>query len=116
LQSHLTVAVHSEERRTVVTVEGELDLASCHLLEQAIEEARGLSGVVVVDLRGLLFTDMSGLRVLLLEHQRLEQDGKRLVLVNVGDNVTRLLRLTRLNTVLGLAGDTDARRTCSTDF
>jgi anti-anti-sigma factor len=103
LQSDLRIGVHTEEGRTVVTLDGELDLASCQTLERAIEEARELAPeVVIVDLSDLRFIDMSGLRVLLREHQRLERDGKQLALINVGEHAMRLLRLTHLNAVLRL--------------
>ena len=46
--------------------------------------------------------DATSLRVLLSSHQQAQQSAKRLVLVNVGAQVRRLLILTRLIDVLSV--------------
>jgi anti-anti-sigma factor len=78
-------------------VVGELDLASSPLFEQAMSEALGAgTELIVIELGGLEFIDMSGLRVMLEAHDLIEREGKRLMLVNVGDAMLRLLRITGL--------------------
>ena len=48
----------------------------------------------VVDLRNLEFMDSTGLSVLVRAHQRAEENGRRLGLVNGSQQVQRLLTLT----------------------
>jgi anti-anti-sigma factor len=50
--------------------------------------------LVVVDLRHLEFMDSTGLSVLVRAHQRAEENGRRLGLVNGSQQVQRLLTLT----------------------
>lgn len=95
--SHFSVGVRVHKRAAVVTVTGELDLASSQVFEEAMAEALGAgTELVVIELGDLEFIDMSGLRVMLDAHDRIERDGKRLMLVNVGQAMMRLLRITGL--------------------
>jgi anti-anti-sigma factor len=100
------VRVH--KRATVVAVTGELDLASSQLFEHAVSEALGAgTELVVIDLGELEFIDMSGLRVMLDGHDQIEREGKRLMLVNVGDAMMRLLRITGLTHLFELADNSN---------
>ena len=67
----------------LVTVRGELDLLATSELEPELERLTGEPGVDVValDLRELEFLDSSGLRTIVLARDRLEREGRRLVLV-----------------------------------
>ena len=58
----------------MISVSGELDLASSPTLEEELERvAESGAEVVVVDLRGLEFMDSTGLSVLVRAHQRAEE-------------------------------------------
>ncbi len=101
MHSYLSVGLRTEDGQARLAVSGELDMASCRQLEQAIELARGPGAkLTILDLDGLDFIDLSGLRVLLAAHEQAERDGRRLVLVNTSDQVVRLLRMTRASEVL----------------
>jgi len=79
----------------VISVSGELDLASSPALEEELDRvAASGTGLVIVDLRELEFMDSTGLSVLVKAHQRAEEQGKRFGLVNGSQQVQRLLTLT----------------------
>jgi anti-anti-sigma factor len=88
----------TQDRASVLTVRGELDLATSPALEE--ELARALTqdrvDVVIVDLRELEFIDSTGLSVLVKAHQQAGEAGRRFGLVNGGSQVRRLLNLTGL--------------------
>jgi anti-sigma B factor antagonist len=95
VQNHFRVEVRSDDRATVISVSGELDLASSPALEEELARvASSDADVVIVDLRGLEFMDSTGLSVLVRAHQRAEENGRRLGLVNGSQQVQRLLTLT----------------------
>jgi anti-sigma B factor antagonist len=108
VQSHFRVEVRSEDRTTVISVSGELDLASSPALEEELDRvAQSDAKVVIVDLRNLEFMDSTGLSVLVRAHQRAEEDGRRLGLVNGSQQVQRLLSLTGVADRLTLADAPD---------
>jgi anti-sigma B factor antagonist len=95
VESHFRVEAHSEDQAVVVSVTGELDLASSPALEQQLDRlASSDTALVIVDLRALEFMDSTGLSVLVRAHQRAEQLNQRLVLVKGPQQVQRLLSLT----------------------
>jgi anti-sigma B factor antagonist len=95
VQSHFRVEVRTENHATVLSVSGELDLASSPVLEEELERvAESDADVVIVDLRELEFMDSTGLSVLVRAHQRAEEQGRRFGLVNGSQQVQRLLTLT----------------------
>jgi anti-sigma B factor antagonist len=95
VQSHFRVEVRNADATTVISVSGELDLASSPALEEELERvAQSDAQLVVVDLRSLEFMDSTGLSVLVRAHQRAEENGRRLGLVNGSQQVQRLLTLT----------------------
>jgi len=79
----------------VISVSGELDLASSagldeelqRLIESDVEQ-------VILDLRELEFMDSTGLSTLVKAHQRAEEAGRRFGLVRGPQQVQRLLSLT----------------------
>jgi anti-sigma B factor antagonist len=87
--------VRNADTTTVISVGGELDLASSPALEEELERvAQSDAQLVVVDLRNLEFMDSTGLSVLVRAHQRAEENNRRLGLVNGSQQVQRLLTLT----------------------
>ncbi|MCU1485560.1 MAG: anti-anti-sigma factor [Actinomycetia bacterium] len=93
---HVRVEVTHGDRSSTVVVHGEVDVASAGVLEAAIDAVRdGRCREVVVDLGGVSFIDLAGLRVLHLA----ATDGLGVVV----RNPSRLARR-----VIGLAGMADA--------
>ncbi len=95
MQSHFRVEVLNEGRASVISVSGELDLASSAALEDELTRATESDAEqIVLDLRELEFMDSTGLSTLVKAHQRAEQAGKQFGLVRGPQQVQRLLSLT----------------------
>jgi anti-sigma B factor antagonist len=95
VQSHFRVEARNEDRAAVVSVKGELDLASSPALEEELARiAASKVEVVIVDLRELDFMDSTGLSVLVRAHQRACDSGQRFALIKGPQQVQRLLTLT----------------------
>ena len=82
----------------LVSVSGELDLASAPALEESLF---GLcdapAGAVIVDLEKCSFIDLRGLRVLLTAQEQLERSKQPLVLVVGKPTLLRVFQVTRVD-------------------
>jgi anti-sigma B factor antagonist len=86
-----------DDRTCVVTVEGDLDLASAPLLRRTLVELHGKGYTrYVLDMSQLTHMDSMGLGVLVGFHKRLDRD-KRLALAGVPPKQRKLLELTGLD-------------------
>jgi anti-sigma B factor antagonist len=98
--SNLLIDVSREGDRVVLRLDGELDLASVPLLEDAVvnttlnDGGGGAELTMVLDLRGLEFIDSTGLRAILLQDKRATERGQKLALVRGSEQVQRLMRMT----------------------
>lgn len=93
--------------RTVVTVRGELDLATADRLWLELEPLLQPRTVVVLDGSGITFLDSSGLRVLLQAGKRAAADGAAFRLVAPQPAVQRVLE------IAGTGGHLDTRQSVS---
>ena len=85
------LSVTEEPEAVVITVSGELDLATAPALREACNLAvQGTAATVRIDLGGLTFLDSSGISVLVETHRELESRDARLVLHQVGDRTQRV--------------------------
>ncbi len=95
MQSHFRLEVRRQGAATVISVSGELDLASSPALQEELDRAAGSdSQTLIIDLRELDFMDSTGLSVLVRAHQRTEEQGRQLAMVKGPQQVQRLLSLT----------------------
>jgi anti-sigma B factor antagonist len=94
VKSYLSVDVRERPDATVLTVSGELDMASSPQLTELLDRLDPEHRVVVLDLSGLDFIDVTGLRVLLQSQERARRSGIELSVVNASRGVRRLLELT----------------------
>jgi anti-anti-sigma factor len=87
----------TEGETLVLTLRGELDLASVTTLERELRDA-GDNGFrhIVIDLSGLEFMDSSGLHCLLRAKTNADANHGRFSLRPGGEQVQRLFELTRL--------------------
>jgi anti-sigma B factor antagonist len=97
----LTIEIAPGVETRLVRLEGELDLANAHTLtEELLRLLDTRLQRLVVDLDGLEFIDSSGLHSLLRVMERSNADGDRLRIIEPRGQVSRLFKLTNLDTVL----------------
>ena len=103
--STLSLHTHQEPGTVRVAVSGELDLSSALTFEEELRriEEHCKADLLVLDLSALKFMDSTGLRLILSAHARAINHGRRLAIVQGGEAVRRIFRLTgvlgRLNFV-----------------
>ena len=88
--------------RAVVRLHGELDLAGVPRLLSALA---CLDGDVELDCSGVDFIDAAGLGAFVRAHQRCEERGAQLVVVEPSPVVVRLLQMVELDTELHVRRD-----------
>jgi anti-sigma B factor antagonist len=81
----------------LVSVEGELDIASAEQLVGPTEVAVGAASPLILDLSQCSFIDSSGLRLVLHANHALSDVGARLVLVTNQPQAKRLLSVTGID-------------------
>ena len=91
----------------VVAPTGELDLSGAAVLEAELERlaVEPELGAVVLDLRGLVFMDSSGLRLVVLADMRAREAGRRFALIRGGETVHRVFEITRMSDRLDFVAD-----------
>jgi anti-sigma B factor antagonist len=97
IQPHGNAAVVTAERRLVVGNRQALKSAVVHELENGRR-------TVVIDLGETDLIDSGGLGVLVTLYRQAEELGGVLVLANLSDELSGLLRLTKLDTIFTVAG------------
>jgi len=102
-----SVAVVQEDGRSVVSVRGELDLATAPELEAALLPGLREGGSAVLDLRGLEFMDSTGVRVVVAAHLAAQEHGGRLAIVRTLPDgpVGRVLEISGHAEVLDIVDD-----------
>lgn len=77
----LTVSRHTDGPTATLSLEGEIDLSSAHLLVDSIDEAiADGASVVVLDFAGVTFINSTGLGAMVAATKRLRAEGGDLVL------------------------------------
>jgi anti-sigma B factor antagonist len=95
----IATAVSDEDGVAVLTVSGEIDLATVPVLEAAIDEAVGMQPTaVVVDLSGVEFLASVGLQTLVTAHDRVSASA-RFAVVADGAATSRPIQLTGLDEI-----------------
>jgi anti-anti-sigma factor len=91
--SGFSISTSDSDGRAVVTVRGELDLATAPELETVVLGRLDAGQEVVLDLRDLQFMDSSGLRVLVTAHARAVDGGPQFAIVRAaaGSEVAKIL-------------------------
>jgi anti-anti-sigma factor len=83
---------HPCEGRAVLSIRGDLDLASAQALREPLTESMWRNSLVVIEMGACGFMDSSGLRVLLAAAQQCAgETGGALRLVEVGPDVERVI-------------------------
>jgi anti-sigma B factor antagonist len=79
-----------------ISVSGELDLAVADQLSDAIEAVPSGYSSVIIGLADCEFLDSMGIAVIVRAHQRLQAEGRRLVVCCAADQAERILKVTGL--------------------
>ena len=90
---------HGEEIARL-TLMGELDLITASRAAARIRRAQAESRVLICDLSGVWFLDITGLRVLLDAATYADHTGRRLLVANAPPVLRRMLRLLKLEHAL----------------
>jgi anti-sigma B factor antagonist len=108
--------VAGDAGQAVVTVEGQVDLATAPQLAQALAQAQdGTVTQIVIDLTAVDFLDSVGVRVLVEAAREADQAGVSLIVQGAAGWVARVLEITGVDEYLQVvpsqpAGTTDADR------
>jgi anti-sigma B factor antagonist len=95
VQDHLRIAVSQEDDRVVLSLDGELDMASAPLLQRAVEDVElARKPLLVLDLGRLEFIDSTGLRIILATRKRCQERDQELAVTQGSQQVERLLSVT----------------------
>jgi anti-sigma B factor antagonist len=106
----LAVEAHTNRRTALVALRGELDLVTVSKVAEVLDglepQAAGVRHVVL-DLRGLTFMDVTGLRELLRQNEFARINRHNLAVVRGTDAIQRVLKLTGVEEMLVLVDDPD---------
>lgn len=101
----LVIRVEREPGTFVLTLYGELDLASAPQLNRELLNAEAAGEKhLMIDLSGLQFMDSTGLHALLRAHQRSRQNGHRISLLRGPRAVHRVFELTHTDQLFDFDG------------
>jgi stage II sporulation protein AA (anti-sigma F factor antagonist) len=106
----LIVESRQHRRTALVALRGELDLVTVSKVAEVLDELEPQrDGVrhIVLDLRGLTFMDLYGLRELLTRNEDAHTNRHNLAVVRGTAAIERLLKLTGLESQLVLVDDPD---------
>jgi anti-anti-sigma factor len=106
-QPPFAIEVAEQSGRTVLTLKGELDLATVGELEDALTTRLADGEHVVVDLRILGFMDSSGVRALVAGHRAAQDGSGGLTIVRAprGNEVDRVIDVSGIATALGMVDE-----------
>ncbi|MFI8194841.1 STAS domain-containing protein [Streptomyces sp. NPDC085946] len=97
---NLTVTTHQHTDRTVLTVAGEMDLASCPALKEATLVIPLDGKTLHLEMSGVSFMDSSGLNLLIKLRRRLVAEGGQLLVTGLQHQPASVLRLTGADALL----------------
>ncbi|MDF5754386.1 STAS domain-containing protein [Spongiactinospora sp. TRM90649] len=105
MTDHLSVRVrHHDSARSVLYLDGELDLASVSRLSSAVDAAvAGPGRHITLDALGVTFCDAAGLRGLLVAQRRLTEVGRTMDVAHIHGVLGRMLDLTDLRQAFQIA-------------
>lgn len=101
----ITIVSRRFEHWIVLSVSGEIDLATAPSLDRELERAAQTDDLVAIDLSKTSFLDSTGLHAILDANRRLRARGGRLVIFRGPPQVHRLFALTGLSSHLDIVQD-----------
>jgi anti-sigma B factor antagonist len=102
----LRVAHRTSDGALVLSLTGELDVASAAVLDACVSELRPMSMPLSIDVSGLVFVDSTGLRSLIAARRAAVDDaGGPVTLIGCTDMLRKLLAITGLSKAFDGVGD-----------
>jgi anti-sigma B factor antagonist len=99
LIGELLTDVQNQDGVCLVKARGEVDISNAQSLRSVLQNVDIAEKAVIVDISGVTYMDSSGFAVLLETARRLRPRSVPLHLVGSNATITRLMEITRLNTV-----------------
>jgi anti-sigma B factor antagonist len=95
--------------RLILELDGELDMVSCGLLDEALSNVDlDRWGALVLDLRSVRFLDSTGLKAIFRARSLVHEHDRKFAVTQGSAQVQRLLSLTRLDQHLDTIDTPDA--------
>lgn len=107
---HMEHTVTEDGDLVIVALKGEIDLEYSNQVRKVLLDVIGEPHGIVVDMSGVSMIDSSGVASLLEAFQTARKRGKKFVLASVGESVSRVLKLARLDTVFKIADDVEGAK------
>jgi anti-anti-sigma factor len=104
-ETPIDITVGTDDRGVVVTVAGEVDIATSPQLRDACLRAMESGADVGIDLAGVTFLDSSGLSALVEARQRIDGLGGRFEIRAASRPARRVLEISGLDATLGLRAE-----------
>src|SRR3954469_14619772 len=99
------VSCSETEPNARLELRGELDMSSAPVLARKLDSVAGQHPKeILLDLGGLSFMDVTGLRTILDAARRARRDGGAVVIANPMPHIVRLLELTAIDQSLEVLG------------
>ena len=82
------------EEKMLIELTGEIDGSNVEDFELAMRDASGKGKDIEVDLEKLEYISSAGLRVFLITEKQIKQDGHKMIIKNVGDEIMDIFTVT----------------------
>jgi anti-sigma B factor antagonist len=96
------IEVSEQGATLILRIGGELDTASCKVIEPTITTAIATASSVIIDLAELTFCDSSGVGLFIATNTKAVADGTAVSIRNVRPPVRRIFQITNLDAVIEL--------------
>ena len=98
----MTIEEIKGESTVQLNVEGRIDAMTANDFQNAILKAFQKSSNVIIDMRNVQYISSAGLRGLMIGHKTASSKGGKFTLINVGEAVNEVLRVTGLDKALNI--------------
>ena len=95
----MMIEIKKNTQDTIIEIVGRLDTTTAPSLEKTIKEDIGDTKNLVIDLKGLEYISSAGLRVLLSAQKKMQQIGG-LKILNVGESIMEVFKITGFDEIL----------------
>lgn len=102
--------ISDEAETSIIRIVGEIDLSCSTDIRDVLINCLGNKVRVIVDMAEVNMIDSSGVAAFLESCQEARRHGKTLIMAAASENVMRVLRLARLETVFPLADSVEAAK------